>query len=140
MFLTIDSRNRENYENTLSSDIRIVFQDPVEFSKISLVFMDLPIDEDSSGNNDESCYFMRIEELPKNIISSQFSDQASFILVKRSPVNYRSMSFENETFMQTIDLGSKQRFSEFNIRLFYRSNAAAQLSLVSDWNAVLRLE
>lgn len=139
-FLTIDSRERDDYNTTPSHNIRIVIENSITFRKISLVFMDLPIDADAEGDNSESCYYMKFREFPKNIRSSNFSDASNFILVKRSAVNYRSMSFENESFAQTIDLGNEKTFSEFNISLHYRTGAAVPLSLVSDWTAIFRTE
>lgn len=138
--LSIDSRARDDYDTTQPNNIRIVIENSISFRKISLVFADLSIDPDSAGDNIESCYFMKFREFPKNVRGAAFQDSSSFILVKRSAVSYRSMSFENESFAQTIDLGEEKTFSEFNISLHYRSGAAVPLSLTNDWSAVFRVE
>lgn len=110
MLLTIDSRDRENTTSTATETVRIVLENSIQFKKISLVFMDLPIGEDDTGGSLESSYFMRIAELPANVRGTSYADSAAFILIKNASVGYRSISFENSSYSQTIDLGEYKIF------------------------------
>jgi hypothetical protein len=138
VLLAIDSRDRENPSANTDS-IRIVLENSIQFRKISLIFMDLPIDTNEAGDS-ECSYYMKIRELPSNVRGAQYGDAASFILIKNSAVGFRSMSFENESYAQEIDIGEPKMFSELNISLHYRKNAATTLSMTSDWSAIFRIE
>lgn len=134
--LTLDSRARDDYDTTTSKDVRIEIENSISFRKISLIFMDLPVDDSVN----ESIYYIRFREFPKNIKSASFQDYGAFCVVKQAGNGFRSISFENETFAQTIDLGEVKTFSEFNISLHYRNGASAPLTLTSDWSIICRIE
>jgi hypothetical protein len=53
--------------------------------------------------------------------------------------NQRSFAFENLSYDQTIDLGSNQSFSEFNVQMRYRVDAAQPLEMVSDYSLIFRI-
>jgi hypothetical protein len=137
--LTIDSRDRADLTNLATNSIRILIDQSITFRKISLIFMDLPVDE-QDVDDEESCYYMSFAELGNNVRGCSYADQSTFILIRASDLGYRSMSFENESYTQELDLGSQKTFSEFNITLRYRKNAAQPLQLVSEWSCILRYE
>jgi hypothetical protein len=137
--LTIDSRDRANLSDTATNSIRVIISEGITFQKLSLIFMDLPIDI-PDVEDEESCYYMTIAELPKNVRGANYADQSTFILIRNSDVGYRSMSFENESYSQQVDLKSPQTFTEFNITLRYRKGATNELQLISDWSCILRYE
>jgi hypothetical protein len=87
--LTIDSRDREDYDTTTSNDIRIVLENSLSIKSISLVFMDIPVDSQDS----ESIYYMTIKELgDKNVRGSRYRDAASFIQIKNAPYGMRTLA------------------------------------------------
>lgn len=135
--LTIDSRDREDYDTTTSNDIRIVLENSLTIKSISLVFMDIPVDSQDS----ESIYYMTIKELgDKNVRGSRYRDAASFIQIKNAPYGMRTLAFENQSYIQSITFPQPKTISEFNIRLRYRVNAASPLVMSADYSAIFRIE
>ena len=130
--LIIDSRDRVDQSDD-RTNIRIVFQKPVQFSRISLLFMDMPND----SSDTESIYYITVDELPNGVRGSQITDNASFCQIKTIPQGYRSMSFENLSFNQEIDLGKRQLFTEFNIHLRYRQDAV-NLAVNNDYSIIFK--
>jgi len=133
--LAIDSRDRENQVSEDRTKIRVVFQNPVEFREISLIFVDMPNDNVDT----ESLYYMTIEEVGFGCRGSKAGDESTFIQIKQAPTNYRSLAFENQSFEQTIDLGMKKTFTEFNIKMRYRMNATSDLVISSDYSCMFRI-
>lgn len=141
--LSIDSRDRENYDDTDAKDIKIVFDRSISFQKISLIFFDLPVIVDETVEDitdNESCYYLNIKQLPFGVRGASYSDRSSFILMRTSDLNQRTIQFENTSYTQTIDLGRKVDFSEFDISIRYRKNATAVLNMSSDWSALFRID
>jgi hypothetical protein len=130
--LIIDSRDREDQAGD-RTDIRIVFQKPITFSRISLLFMDMPND----SSDTESIYYITVDELPNGIRGSKISDNATFCQIKTIPEGFRSMSFENLSFNQEIDLKTPQLFTEFNIHLRYRQDAV-NLAVNNDYSIIFK--
>ena len=135
--LTIDSRDREDYDTTTSNDIRIVLENSLSIKSISLVFMDIPVD----SNDSESIYYIIIKELgDKNVRGSRYRDVASFAQVKTAPYGKRTLAFENQSYIQSITFPQPKTISEFNIRIRYRVKASAPLIMTSDYTAIFRIE
>ena len=135
--LTIDSRDREDYNTTYSNDIRVLLENSLTIKSISLIFMDIPVDSQDS----ESIYFMTIKELGnKNVRGSPYRDAASFIQIKNAPFGMRTLAFENQSYIQSITFVQPKTISEFNIRLRYRVNAASPLVMSADYSAIFRIE
>ena len=130
--LIIDSRDRVDQTDD-RAHIRIVFRKPVQFSRISLLFMDMPNDSSDS----ESIYYITVDELPNGVRGSQVSDNSTFCQIKTIPQGYRSMSFENLSFHQEIDLGNPQTFTEFNIHMRYRQDAV-NLAINNDYSIIFK--
>jgi hypothetical protein len=131
--LIIDSRDRVNQVDD-RTNIRVVFQNPLRFSRISLLFMDMPND----SSDTESIYYITIDELPYGVRGAKSTDNASFCQIKTIPQGYRSMSFENLSFNQEIDLGMPRIFTEFNIRLKYRQDAV-DLAVSNDFSIIFKI-
>jgi len=131
---TIDSRDREAGADGIEN-IRLVIEGGITFRKISLIFADIPNDVSDT----ESLYFITIKELGSGVRGSRYNDNASFIQCKMAATNQRSFAFENLSYAQTIDLGSNQSFSDFNVQMRYRVDAAQPLEMVSDYSLIFRI-
>jgi hypothetical protein len=119
------------------TNIRIVLENSISIKRISLVFMDIPVDDSTT----ESIYFMTIQELgDKGVRGTRYRDSASFIQIKNAAKGFRTLAFENQSYLQSIDLGQPRTFSEFNIRLRYRVDAEIPLTMSSDYSSIFRIE
>lgn len=132
--LNIDSRDRVNPHNLNRESIRVRFDNPITFRKISLIFMDMP----NEATDTESMYYVTIEEIGYGCRGAKAGDSASFIQIKNAPTEYRSFAFENQSFNQVIDLGQNRNFTEFNIKIRYRSGAEP-LQIGLDYSCIFRI-
>jgi hypothetical protein len=131
---TIDSRDREPGAAGIQ-DITLKIEGGITFNKISLIFADIPNDVADT----ESLYFITIRELGTGVRGTRYNDNASFIQCKMAGLDQRSFAFENLSYSQTIDLGQNKTFTEFNVQLRYRADAAAPLEMVSDYSLIFRI-
>lgn len=135
--LIIDSREREDFDNTDPTNIRILLENSIKIKKISLVYIDLPVD----GNDTESNYYLTIQELgEKGLRRTRYRDTASFIHIKGAPQGFRSIAHENQTFSQSIELHKERNFTEFNIQLRYRANTSTPLVINNDYTVIFKIE
>ena len=131
---TIDSRDRQG-DNSSIEDIKLIIEGGITFRKISLIFADIPNDVSDS----ESLYFITVRELGTGVRGSRYNDNASFVQCKLAAAHQRSFAFENLSYAQTIDLGSNQTFTEFNVQMRYRQDADEPLEMVSDYSLIFRI-
>lgn len=132
---TIDSRDRENSASSAVENIRLTIEGGITFRRISLIFADIPND----ASDTESLYFITIRELGTGVRGSRYNDNSSFVQCKMAATNQRSFAFENLSYAQTIDLGSNQTFTEFNVQLRYRQDADAPLEMINDYSLIFRI-
>jgi hypothetical protein len=135
--LVLDSRDRDDITNEDRKKIRLTFPHGINFRKISLVFMDFPID--ASEDDEEALFYITIDELPINVQGTNYADRASFVQVRTSDSGGRSLAFQESSFSQTIDLGSVQTFTEFNITIRYRLKTTETLIINSDYSAIFKI-
>lgn len=131
---TIDSRDRENTSGDINN-IRLTIEGGITFRRISLIFADIPNDSTDS----ESLYFITIRELGNGVRGTRYNDSASFVQCKMAATNQRSFAFENLSYAQTVDLGQNRTFTEFNVQIRYRTDAAKPLEMTSDYSCIFRI-
>jgi hypothetical protein len=132
---TIDSRDRETGSSDGIENIRLNIERGITFRSISLIFADIPNDSADS----ESLYFITIRELGTGVRGSRYRDSASFVQCKMAATNQRSFAFENLSYAQTVDLGQNHTFTEFNVQMRYRKDAAEPLAMTSDYSLIFRI-
>lgn len=135
--IVIDSRDRLNPSSTTPTDVVIPLETPINIRKATLIFVDIPIPEDGQA---ESCFFIRVQEFGTNVHSSKHTDKGSFVIMRDAEEGYRTLSYENANYTQTLDIGSHKMISELNISFHYRSGATSELTLVDDWSLIMRIE
>lgn len=132
---TIDSRDRETVGSDGIENIRLNIEQGITFRSISLIFADIPNDSTDS----ESLCFITVRELGTGVRGSRYNDNASFVHCKMAATNQRSFAFENLSYAQTVDLGQNHTFTEFNVQMRYRTDAAEPLQMTSDYSLIFRI-
>ena len=134
--LIIDSRDRENTQ-TGQKTLKMVFDNPITFSKIELLAVDFPIS--ATTDDEESLYYIQIREFPIVAQGVNQNDRSAFIIMRNSDIGNRTMQFANTTFIQFIDFGRPITFSELNISIRHRKKATEILRIGSDYTLIFAI-